>query len=143
MCVCVCVRAQVGVAEGSLLSVLCAQVSGRLGAPGIACGNASFQMSGADSAGREPHRHGGPETRAVDPAGSGGEHLRRHTVVLLTDRKRMLITSCLFVQQSAVQTFPPADGYAFSNTTYKCMQFLEQDAAVAAFKQAVGRRVDR
>lgn len=47
------------------------------------------------------------------------------------------------VQQAAVQMFPPADGYAFTNTTYKRMQILDQDAAVAAFKQAVSRRVDR
>lgn len=63
--------------------------------------------------------------------------------MLLTDRKQTLMTSCLCLQQSAVQTFPPADGYAFSNTSYKCMQFLDQDAAVAAFKQAVGRHADR
>ncbi|XP_038563896.1 epidermal growth factor receptor kinase substrate 8a isoform X2 [Micropterus salmoides] len=46
-------------------------------------------------------------------------------------------------EHSAVQKFPPADGYAFSNTSYKRMQILDQDAAVAAFKQAVSRHVDR
>nr|XP_046235202.1 epidermal growth factor receptor kinase substrate 8a isoform X5 [Scatophagus argus] len=46
-------------------------------------------------------------------------------------------------EQSAVQKFPPADGYAFSNTSNKRMQILDQDAAVAAFKQAVSCRVDR
>nr|XP_046235199.1 epidermal growth factor receptor kinase substrate 8a isoform X2 [Scatophagus argus] len=46
-------------------------------------------------------------------------------------------------QESAVQKFPPADGYAFSNTSNKRMQILDQDAAVAAFKQAVSCRVDR
>ncbi|KAK2882795.1 epidermal growth factor receptor kinase substrate 8a isoform X2 [Channa argus] len=46
-------------------------------------------------------------------------------------------------EQSAVQKFPPADGYAITNTSFKRMQILDQDAAVAAFKQAVGRRVDR
>ncbi|XP_040885683.1 epidermal growth factor receptor kinase substrate 8a isoform X2 [Toxotes jaculatrix] len=46
-------------------------------------------------------------------------------------------------QEAAVQTFPPADGYAFSNTSYKRMQILDQDTAMAAFKQAVSRRVDR
>ncbi|XP_026182739.1 epidermal growth factor receptor kinase substrate 8a [Mastacembelus armatus] len=46
-------------------------------------------------------------------------------------------------EQSAVQRFPPADGYAFSNTSYKRMQILDQDTAMAAFKQAVSRRVDR
>ena len=42
-----------------------------------------------------------------------------------------------------MQTFPPADGYAFSNAAYKRLQVLDQDAAVAAFKQAVSRHVDR
>lgn len=62
---------------------------------------------------------------------------------LLTNRKLMADFLFVFAQQSAVQTFPPADGYAFANTSYKRMQILDQDAAVAAFKQAVGRRVDR
>uniref|UniRef100_A0A3Q3WFW5 Epidermal growth factor receptor kinase substrate 8-like protein 1 n=1 Tax=Mola mola TaxID=94237 RepID=A0A3Q3WFW5_MOLML len=42
----------------------------------------------------------------------------------------------------AVQTFPPADGYAF-NTSHKRMQILDQDTAVAAFKHAVSHHVDR
>ncbi|XP_030005796.1 epidermal growth factor receptor kinase substrate 8a isoform X3 [Sphaeramia orbicularis] len=46
-------------------------------------------------------------------------------------------------QEAAVQRFPPVDGYAFSNTSYKRMQILDQDTAVAAFKQAISRRVDR
>uniref|UniRef100_A0A3Q0RV95 EGFR pathway substrate 8a, signaling adaptor n=1 Tax=Amphilophus citrinellus TaxID=61819 RepID=A0A3Q0RV95_AMPCI len=46
-------------------------------------------------------------------------------------------------EQAAVQRFPPADGYAFANTSYKRMQILDQDTAMAAFKQAVSRRVDR
>ncbi|KAL7370570.1 hypothetical protein ABVT39_004161 [Epinephelus coioides] len=45
--------------------------------------------------------------------------------------------------ESAVQKFPPADGYAFANTSYKRMQILDQESAMAAFKQAVSRRVDR
>ncbi|XP_073336878.1 epidermal growth factor receptor kinase substrate 8a isoform X2 [Pagrus major] len=43
-------------------------------------------------------------------------------------------------QESAVQKFPPADGYDFSNTSCKRMQILDQDAAMAAFKHAVSRR---
>uniref|UniRef100_A0AAX7T7A8 Epidermal growth factor receptor kinase substrate 8-like protein 1 n=1 Tax=Astatotilapia calliptera TaxID=8154 RepID=A0AAX7T7A8_ASTCA len=39
--------------------------------------------------------------------------------------------------------FSPADGYAFTNTSYKRMQILDQDTAVAAFKHAASRRVDR
>ncbi|KAM3858823.1 epidermal growth factor receptor kinase substrate 8a [Diretmus argenteus] len=46
-------------------------------------------------------------------------------------------------EQSAVQSFPPADGYAFSNTPYKRMHLLDQDMAVSALKQAVSRRIDR
>uniref|UniRef100_UPI0037E7A441 epidermal growth factor receptor kinase substrate 8a isoform X2 n=1 Tax=Semicossyphus pulcher TaxID=241346 RepID=UPI0037E7A441 len=38
------------------------------------------------------------------------------------------------------ETFPPADGYAFDS--YRRMQILGQDTAVAAFKQAVSRRAD-
>uniref|UniRef100_A0A665VDF1 Epidermal growth factor receptor pathway substrate 8a n=1 Tax=Echeneis naucrates TaxID=173247 RepID=A0A665VDF1_ECHNA len=47
------------------------------------------------------------------------------------------------VQRRRCRGSPPSDGYAFSNTPYKRMQILDQDAAVAAFKQAVSRRVDR
>ncbi|XP_027147724.1 epidermal growth factor receptor kinase substrate 8a isoform X3 [Larimichthys crocea] len=43
---------------------------------------------------------------------------------------------------AAVQQLPPADGYAFANS-YKRMQILDQDAAMAAFKQAVSCRLDR
>ncbi|XP_030576434.1 epidermal growth factor receptor kinase substrate 8a isoform X2 [Archocentrus centrarchus] len=46
-------------------------------------------------------------------------------------------------EQAAVQRFPPADGYAFANTSYKRMQILDQDTAMAAFKQAASRHVDR
>ncbi|XP_067438099.1 epidermal growth factor receptor kinase substrate 8a isoform X2 [Thunnus thynnus] len=45
-------------------------------------------------------------------------------------------------EQSTVQKFPPADGYAFSSA-YKRMQVLDQDSAMAAFKQAISRHVDR
>uniref|UniRef100_I3JKV8 Epidermal growth factor receptor kinase substrate 8-like protein 1 n=1 Tax=Oreochromis niloticus TaxID=8128 RepID=I3JKV8_ORENI len=46
-------------------------------------------------------------------------------------------------QEVALQRFPPADGYAFTNTSYKRMQILDQDTAVAAFKHAASRHVDR
>ncbi|XP_061085229.1 epidermal growth factor receptor kinase substrate 8a [Conger conger] len=49
----------------------------------------------------------------------------------------------LSMEQPGVQAFPPADGYAFGNTAYKRKQLLDQDTAVAAFKQAVSRHVDR
>ncbi|XP_024143276.1 epidermal growth factor receptor kinase substrate 8a isoform X2 [Oryzias melastigma] len=44
--------------------------------------------------------------------------------------------------QAALQTFPPADGYALSGSSYKRLQILDQGAALAAFKHAVSR-VDR
>uniref|UniRef100_A0AAX7TXY7 Epidermal growth factor receptor kinase substrate 8-like protein 1 n=1 Tax=Astatotilapia calliptera TaxID=8154 RepID=A0AAX7TXY7_ASTCA len=36
----------------------------------------------------------------------------------------------------AQERFSPADGYAFTNTSYKRMQILDQDTAVAAFKHS-------
>ncbi|XP_047431713.1 LOW QUALITY PROTEIN: epidermal growth factor receptor kinase substrate 8a [Mugil cephalus] len=42
----------------------------------------------------------------------------------------------------ALQRFLPPDGYALSNSSYKNLQILDQDS-LAAFKQAVGRRLDR
>uniref|UniRef100_A0AAQ5XPJ1 SH3 domain-containing protein n=1 Tax=Amphiprion ocellaris TaxID=80972 RepID=A0AAQ5XPJ1_AMPOC len=39
------------------------------------------------------------------------------------------------------ERFPPADGYDFSSS--KRIQILDQDTAVAAFKHAISRRVDR
>ncbi|XP_063761683.1 epidermal growth factor receptor kinase substrate 8a isoform X4 [Eleginops maclovinus] len=44
------------------------------------------------------------------------------------------------LEQSAVQRFPPDDGYASS---YKRLQILDQDSAVAAIRDAVSHRVDR
>ncbi|XP_015208463.1 epidermal growth factor receptor kinase substrate 8a isoform X3 [Lepisosteus oculatus] len=49
----------------------------------------------------------------------------------------------LSLEQPSVQDFPPSDGYAFSNTAYKRGHYLDQEMAVAAFKQAVSRHVDR
>ncbi|RXN08170.1 epidermal growth factor receptor kinase substrate 8-like isoform X1 [Labeo rohita] len=45
--------------------------------------------------------------------------------------------------QPVVQDFPHADGYGYSNTSYKRLHLLEPDMAVAAFKHAVSRHVDR
>ncbi|XP_016307662.1 epidermal growth factor receptor kinase substrate 8a [Sinocyclocheilus anshuiensis] len=47
------------------------------------------------------------------------------------------------VDQPVVQDFPGADGYGYSNTSYKRLHLLEPDMAVAAFKHAVSRHVDR
>ncbi|XP_041111285.1 epidermal growth factor receptor kinase substrate 8-like isoform X2 [Polyodon spathula] len=49
----------------------------------------------------------------------------------------------LSLEQPSVQDFPPADGYAFSNTAFKRGLPLDQESAVAAFKQVVSRHVDR
>ncbi|XP_037551540.1 epidermal growth factor receptor kinase substrate 8a [Nematolebias whitei] len=46
-------------------------------------------------------------------------------------------------EQLAVPRFPPADGYASSSSSHKRLQVLDQDTAVAAFKHAFSRRVDR
>ncbi|XP_038152095.1 epidermal growth factor receptor kinase substrate 8a isoform X3 [Cyprinodon tularosa] len=46
-------------------------------------------------------------------------------------------------EQGALQRFPPADGYALNNSSHKRIQVLDQDTAMAAFKHAVSRRVDR
>ncbi|XP_026066086.1 epidermal growth factor receptor kinase substrate 8 isoform X1 [Carassius auratus] len=45
--------------------------------------------------------------------------------------------------QPLVQDFPGADGYDYSHTSYKRLHLLEPDMAVAAFKHAVSRHVDR
>ncbi|XP_061570175.1 epidermal growth factor receptor kinase substrate 8-like isoform X1 [Cololabis saira] len=45
-------------------------------------------------------------------------------------------------QQVAVPRFPPHDGYA-PDESYNRLQILDQSAALAAFKQAVSRQVDR
>ncbi|XP_069084569.1 epidermal growth factor receptor kinase substrate 8 isoform X2 [Pleurodeles waltl] len=42
-----------------------------------------------------------------------------------------------------VPDYPPADGYAFSNTVYKRGPLPDHGATVAAFKQTVSRHVDR
>lgn len=72
--------------------------------------------------------------------------------VSLTQIKQHLDVSCFFmfhlaavslsVQQGAPQAFSSTDGYDFSNS-FKHRQFLDQDTAVAAFKHALSRRVDR
>lgn len=51
--------------------------------------------------------------------------------------------SLFVLQPPGVPDYPPADGYAFSNTVYKRGPLLDQGAAVAAFKQTVSRHVDR
>ncbi|XP_067284673.1 epidermal growth factor receptor kinase substrate 8a isoform X3 [Pseudorasbora parva] len=45
--------------------------------------------------------------------------------------------------QPLVQDFSSADGYGFSNSSFKPLHRLEPHMAVAAFKQAVSRHVDR
>ncbi|KAK5877175.1 hypothetical protein CesoFtcFv8_026446 [Champsocephalus esox] len=50
------------------------------------------------------------------------------------------------LEQSAVQRFPPDDRYASSSSSsssYRRLQILDQDSAVAAIRDAVSRRVDR
>ncbi|XP_059366520.1 epidermal growth factor receptor kinase substrate 8a isoform X4 [Carassius carassius] len=47
------------------------------------------------------------------------------------------------LDQPLVQDFPGADGYGYKHTSYKRLHLLEPDTAVAAFKHAVSRHVDR
>lgn len=89
---------QVGVAKGPLLPNVRAEVSGRLGAAGVAAtvAIASISGAGANSAGREPRQRQRPEAgRPEGTAGSGGRYLCHHTRVLLGDRKSLLMPSCL------------------------------------------------
>ena len=70
---------QVGVAEGSLLSSVRAEVSGRLGAAGVVVGDA-VQRTGADSAGRESRQRRDPETGgAADESGVLCVSPRKHS----------------------------------------------------------------
>ncbi|XP_051974179.1 epidermal growth factor receptor kinase substrate 8-like isoform X4 [Xyrauchen texanus] len=46
-------------------------------------------------------------------------------------------------QSQMVDDFSCTDGYDFTNTSHKRLHLLERDAAVAAFKHAVSRHVDR
>ncbi|XP_058481251.1 epidermal growth factor receptor kinase substrate 8a isoform X2 [Solea solea] len=46
-------------------------------------------------------------------------------------------------QEVALQSYPSSDGYVFSDSAHKRTQTLDRDTAVAAFKHAVSRRVDR
>lgn len=91
---------QVGVAKGPLLPNVRAEVSGRLGAAGVAAATAititGISGAGAHSAGREPRQRQRPEAgRPEGTAGSGGRYLCHHTRVLLSDRKWLLMPSCL------------------------------------------------
>lgn len=46
-------------------------------------------------------------------------------------------------QQTGMQGSLSADGYGFSNTSYDHMHLLDTQSAVAAFKQAFSRYIDR
>ena len=89
---------QVGVAEGSLLPSLSAEVSGRLGASGVAVGD-PVSRPGAESAGREPRQRRRPETRGAEvPTGSGGETSETMFTSRHTRQRHVLnhgFTSCL------------------------------------------------
>ncbi|KAJ8245265.1 hypothetical protein GJAV_G00268890 [Gymnothorax javanicus] len=47
------------------------------------------------------------------------------------------------MEPPSLPAFPAADGYAFGHVAYKRMHLPDQETAVAAFKQAVSRHVDR
>ncbi|XP_043562350.1 epidermal growth factor receptor kinase substrate 8-like protein 2 [Chiloscyllium plagiosum] len=47
------------------------------------------------------------------------------------------------INHSSTPCFPPPNGYAYSNTSFKRGQIADQNTAVDAFKQSVSRHVDR
>ncbi|NXL77069.1 EPS8 kinase, partial [Leptocoma aspasia] len=65
------------------------------------------------------------------------------SVANVAEQQRKQEMKRLSSEPAGVPDYPPADGYAFSNTVYKRGPLLDQGAAVAAFKQTVSRHVDR
>ncbi|XP_057245989.1 epidermal growth factor receptor kinase substrate 8-like isoform X1 [Malurus melanocephalus] len=65
------------------------------------------------------------------------------SVANVAEQQRKQEMKRLSNEPPGVPDYPPADGYAFSNTVYKRGPLLDQGAAVAAFKQTVSRHVDR
>ncbi|NXB44997.1 EPS8 kinase, partial [Leucopsar rothschildi] len=65
------------------------------------------------------------------------------SVANVAEQQRKQEMKRLSSEPPGVPDYPPADGYAFSNTMYKRGPLLDQGAAVAAFKQTVSRHVDR
>ncbi|NXC85097.1 EPS8 kinase, partial [Cercotrichas coryphoeus] len=65
------------------------------------------------------------------------------SVANVAEQQRKQEMKRLSSEPPSVPDYPPADGYAFSNTVYKRGPLLDQGAAVAAFKQTVSRHVDR
>ncbi|XP_065598642.1 epidermal growth factor receptor kinase substrate 8 isoform X1 [Cyrtonyx montezumae] len=65
------------------------------------------------------------------------------SVANFAEQQRKQEIKRLSTEPPSVPDYPPADGYAFSNTVYKRGPLLDQGAAVAAFKQTVSRHVDR
>ncbi|NXN77330.1 EPS8 kinase, partial [Bombycilla garrulus] len=65
------------------------------------------------------------------------------SVANVAEQQRKQEMKRLSSEPPSIPDYPPADGYAFSNTVYKRGPLLDQGAAVAAFKQTVSRHVDR
>ncbi|XP_054138147.1 epidermal growth factor receptor kinase substrate 8 isoform X1 [Melozone crissalis] len=65
------------------------------------------------------------------------------SVANVAEQQRKQEMKRLSSEPPGVPDYPPADGYAFSNTMYKRGPLLDPGAAVAAFKQTVSRHVDR
>lgn len=76
-------------------------------------------------------------------------HVSAGSVLSVMGQRKQPVAVCdtnplrFVLQPPSVPDYPPADGYAFSNTVYKRGPLLDQGAAVAAFKQTVSRHVDR
>ncbi|KAH0617105.1 hypothetical protein JD844_028761 [Phrynosoma platyrhinos] len=65
------------------------------------------------------------------------------SVANVAEQQRKQEMKRLSTEHSSISDYPPSEGYAFSNTTYKRGPLPDQGAAVAAFKQTVSRHVDR
>ncbi|XP_062990918.1 epidermal growth factor receptor kinase substrate 8 isoform X2 [Elgaria multicarinata webbii] len=65
------------------------------------------------------------------------------SVANVAEQQRKQEMKRLSTEHPNISDYPPAEGYAFSNTAYKRGPLPDQGAAVAAFKQTVSRHVDR
>ncbi|NXC49694.1 EPS8 kinase, partial [Penelope pileata] len=93
-----------------------------------------------------PRFRNGWEPPLLNFMGAPNEQELNHlaeSVANFAEQQRKQEIKRLSTEPPGVPDYPPADGYAFSNTVYKRGPLLDQGAAVAAFKQTVSRHVDR
>ncbi|NXL92844.1 EPS8 kinase, partial [Alectura lathami] len=93
-----------------------------------------------------PRFRNGWEPPLLNFMGAPNEQELNHlaeSVANFAEQQRKQEIKRMSTEPPSVPDYPPADGYAFSNTVYKRGPLLDQGAAVAAFKQTVSRHVDR